>query len=77
MPGHDGFRRFSPTIVPMVSAAMPTAAGLTVPAAAPSAVSLSISSPGSLPASDRPNNSPSWLAKMMTAMPVVKPTVTG
>ena len=33
--------------------------------------------PGSLPASVRPSRSLIWLAKMMTAMPAVKPTVTG
>ncbi len=45
--------------------------------AAPSASSLGTSSPGSLPVSVNPNRSLIWLAKMMTAMPAVKPTVTG
>jgi hypothetical protein len=77
MPGQEGRSRLSPRMTPIVRAATPTAAGLTVPAASPSATSFSISSPGSLPGSARPNNSLSWLAKMMTAMPDVKPTVTG
>ena len=38
--------------------------------------SLCISSPGSL-CSVRPNNSRSWLAKTITAIPAVNPTVTG
>ncbi|MCB1987416.1 MAG: arsenite efflux transporter metallochaperone ArsD [Burkholderiaceae bacterium] len=52
-------------------------AGLAVPAAAPSASSLAISGPGSLPASVSPNRSCNWLARMITPMPAVKPTVTG
>ena len=77
MPGHDGRARFSPTMMTTVSSAMRIAEGLNVPQAAASAFSLGMSSPGSLPSSDRPNSSLSWLAKMMTAMPAVKPTVTG
>ena len=77
MPGQDGRQRFSPAMVAMVSKATRIADGLNVPHAAVSALSFGISSPGSLPSSDRPNSSLSWLAKMMTAMPAVKPTVTG
>ena len=51
--------------------------GLIVPQACPRAASLGMIAPGSSPASVRPNRSWIWLAKMMTAMPAVKPTVTG
>ena len=61
----------------MVRNATTIADGLNVPQAAVSALSFGMSSPGSLPSSDRPNSSLSWLAKMMIAMPAVKPTVTG
>ena len=43
----------------------------------PAPPSLGTSGPGSGAASVRPSSSLSWLAKMMTAMPAVKPTVTG
>ena len=46
-------------------------------AAAASACSLCTNSAGSRSASVRPNRSLIWLAAMMTAMPAVKPTVTG
>ena len=42
-----------------------------------SATSLGTIGPGSSPASVRPSSSLSWLARMMTAMPAVNPTVTG
>ena len=42
-----------------------------------SAASLAVSSAGSPPASVSPNSGRNWLAKMMTAIPAVKPTVTG
>ena len=77
MPGQAGRSRLSTTISTTVSAASPTAAGLTVFAAPASAVSLGRNALGSWPASRRPSRSCSWLAKMMTAMPAVKPTVTG
>ena len=43
----------------------------------PSAASLGSSGPGSAPARCRPPRSFIWLAKMVTAMPAVKPTVDG
>jgi hypothetical protein len=61
----------------MLIAAIAMADGFAVCDAPASAVSFGISSPGSLPASVMPNRSLSWLAKMMTAMPAVNPTVTG
>ena len=77
MPGQCGrsFRR--PRITPMVRRARATAATFTVPAAPASTSSLAANSPGSLPCRVRPNRSLIWLAKMMTAIPVVNPTVTG
>ena len=42
-----------------------------------SASSFGISSPGSFAVSVIPSRSLSWLAKMMTAIPAVNPTVTG
>jgi hypothetical protein len=77
MPGHDGRQRLSAAIAPIVTSEIATAARLTVPAALPSATSLGSRSPGSWPARLRPNSSLSWLARMMTAIPAVKPTVTG
>ena len=52
------------------------AAGVRLSRASQSAGIFSSSSPGSF-ASVRPNSSLTWLAKMMTAIPAVKPTVTG
>ena len=45
--------------------------------ASPSASAWAMSSPGSLPVQRQAEQILSWLAKMMTAMPAVKPTVTG
>ena len=61
----------------MDSADIATVAGLMVGSAAPSASSFGTSGPGSFPARRRPNRSVIWLAKMIMAMPEVKPTVTG
>ena len=57
---------------------MPTAsaAGLSVGSAWPSAASFGNSGPGSAADSFKPPRSLSWLAKIVTAMPQVKPTVT-
>ena len=77
MPGQLGRKRFSPATTRMVRRATPAAAGVKVPATAASASSLGTRSPGSGPDSVSPNRSRSWLAAMMTAMPAVKPTVTG
>ena len=59
-----------------MSAATPTAAGLSVGSASASAASFGRSGPGSLSRA-RPSNPLSWLARMMTATPAVNPTVTG
>ncbi len=61
----------------MLTAATATAERLAVCNARASTCSFGTNSPGSLPASVMPNRSLSWLAKMMTAMPAVNPTVTG
>ena len=76
MPGHVGrsFRKVA--MIAMVTIDIATAAPLAVPAARASASSLGISAPGSWPDSVMPNRSRIWLAKMMTAMPAVKPMVT-
>ncbi len=75
--GHVGFHRRTSAMMAMVATETLTAPGLMVPLACASASSLGISSPGSLPDSVMPSRSRIWLAKMMTAMPAVKPTVTG
>ena len=56
---------------------MPAAAGEKAGMAARIAGIFSTSGPGSGPVNVRPSSSPIWLAKMMTAMPDVKPMVTG
>ncbi len=75
-PGHFGRMRLSPRMIASARAERPTAAGFTVPSAAQMACSFGSSAAGSL-AMSRPRSSRSWLAKMMTPMPAVKPTVTG
>ncbi len=75
--GSRGERRFSPSIMAMVPTATPRAAGVIVSRAAQSAATFSTSAEGSGPASVRPSSSFIWLAAMMTAIPAVKPTVTG
>ena len=76
-PGQCGRRCFRPTMMAMVANASPMVAGSAVGTAAQRAGSLSSSGPGSAPARVSPNSSRIWLAKMMMAMPAVKPTVTG
>ena len=76
-PGQCGLTLLRTTITPMVSSASAVAAALIVSAACESASILATNGPGSLPSSRRPSRSFTWLAKMMTAMPEVKPTVTG
>ena len=72
--GRSFFSATSAAIEPSESA---TVAGRSVGSAAHSAGSLSRSGPGSLPGRVRPSRGTSWLAKMIAAMPAVKPTVTG
>ncbi len=76
MPGHCGRQRRNPTTSAIVSAAIVAAAGRAVSIDAQSAPSLGKSGAGSF-ATSSPSSSLIWLAKMITAMPLVKPTVTG
>ena len=76
IPGQCGRHRRSARITATVPSASAGAAGVTVPRADHSAASFGISSPGSW-SRLRPSISRIWLARMMTAMPAVKPTVTG
>jgi hypothetical protein len=64
-------------MMPTASTATVMAAALKVGSAGHSAWTLGTIGPGSGPCSVRPRSSLSWLAKMMIAMPDVKPTVTG
>ena len=77
MPGQCGLSFLAPTIRPMVSSDSATAAGLIVSSDRASVSILAMKAAGSLPSSLSPSRSFTWLAKMMTAMPAVKPTVTG
>ena len=61
----------------MLAAATAIAGALAVCRPRASASSFGTNSPGSFPASVMPSRSLSWLARMMTAMPEVNPTVTG
>jgi hypothetical protein len=63
-------------MMPTERTAVATAAGLSVASASASAASFGTSGPGSL-ARARPSSSLTWLAKMITAIPAVNPTVTG
>ncbi len=76
-PGQCGRSLRSTRMIPIVPAATPTAAVLTLGRAPASAVSLATIGPGSGPASVSPSRSLSWLARMITAIPEVNPTVTG
>ena len=77
MPGQWGRHRRTAAITAMLKADSAMAAKLAVGNAAPSTSSFGSSSPGSLPASVRPSRSWIWLARMVTAIPAVNPTVTG
>lgn len=77
MPGQCGRARRSPKITAMDKSATPTAAGVMLPRAAHSACSFNKISPGSAPGRASPNRSLIWLAKMISPIPAVKPTVTG
>ena len=76
-PGQCGRTRFRPWIRTMVPSAIATAAGVTDPRAAQSASIFGQSAAGSPPGRLIPKRSLIWLAKMMTAMAAVNPTVTG
>ena len=76
MPGHAGRKRRTAKITATASADRAAVRGWMAPREAHRTDSLGNSSAGSL-AMSRPSNSLSWLAKMMTAMPAVNPTVTG
>ena len=75
--GQCGRYRRTARITARVRTATATVGASSVPAAAASAVSFGISGPGSAPGSVSPKNSRSWVEAMITAMPAVKPTVTG
>lgn len=74
--GQCGRQRRSAAMRPIVTAESAAAGMLKLGSASPRAASFGMSGPGSL-ASVRPSRSLSWLARMMTAMPAVNPTVTG
>lgn len=76
IPGQPGRTRRSQKISAAEPAPMASASGLRLGAACHSAASLGSSGPGSAPARCRPRKSRIWLAKMVIAMPQVKPTVT-
>ncbi len=76
-PGHAGRYFRSSRMIAIVAAATATAIGLIVSIAPASACSFGTNALGSRSASVRPSRSLIWLAAMMTAMPAVKPTVTG
>ena len=75
-PGHFGRYRRSPTMMPMARTDKASVAGLIVLMLSPMAHSFGSNAAGSL-AMLRPSSSFTWLAKMMTAIPAVNPTVTG
>jgi hypothetical protein len=77
IPGQVGRNVRKTRMVATVRAATAAADGLSVGRASISTGTLSTSAPGSLTASLKPSNSLIWLAKMITAMPAVNPTVTG
>lgn len=77
MPGQCGRNDRRPTITRIVPSARANVVGSSVGKAFQSAGNLSRSGPGSGPDKVRPRRSEIWLEKMMTAMPAVKPTVTG
>jgi len=77
MPGHVGRMRRMATISTTVASEAARARVLKVGNACASVDSLCHSAPLSPPGRSRPSRSRTWLTKMMMAMPVVKPTVTG
>ena len=77
MRGQRGRHRFRPTRPSRQAADSAQVAGSALGSAAQSAGSFSSSGPGSGPGRARPSSGLSWLAKMITPMPAVKPTVTG
>ena len=74
--GQRGCHRRSATMARIVPAATAAALGETVPRTPHSANSFCSNGPGSC-GKFRPKSGFIWLAKMITAMPPVKPTVTG
>ena len=75
-PGHVGLKRRSSTMTAMEAAATAKAAGFKVGAACHKASSFGRKAAGSRPARANPRRSRNWLARIMTAMPAVKPTIT-
>ncbi len=76
-PGQVGRNFRNRAMMAMLAAETAMAETLAVGSPPASAMSFGINAPGSLPVSVMPKRSLSWLAKMITAMPAVKPTVTG
>jgi hypothetical protein len=74
--GPRGKKRFISTMTVSAPAATATAAGFTVARTVQSADSFSRKSAGIAPMFS-PSRSRIWLEKMMTAMPAVKPVMTG
>ena len=77
MPGQDGRQRRKPAMMAMLTIATATARRIDGVQAPGERDEFRDEFAGLLPASVIPPRSRSWLAKMITAMPAVKPTVTG
>ena len=77
MPGQWGRSFLRPMMIATVPSERATAAGEMVGSACHRTGIFANSGPGSGALSVRPRRSLIWLAKMITAMPAVKPTVTG
>ena len=75
-PGARGAKRRRPKISSMLPAAMPVAQTFTEPKPPASALILGTNSAGRS-CRPRPKKSLSWLLKMITAMPAVKPVISG
>jgi hypothetical protein len=75
--GQCGLKRRTVRMAAIASTETARAAAFTVGSAAASAWSFGTIGPGSPLGKVRPSSSLSWLAKMITAIPDVNPTVTG
>ena len=74
--GQRGRKRFTRQIAITVKALTPTVAGLIFPAFSTQQASLPMK-PAGMEARPSPSRSLSWVAKITTAIPEVKPVVTG
>ena len=75
-PGQVGFHLRRPTITARPSTVSATAAGCVVPMYSANAFQRGTNSAGTAPIR-KPSMSFTWLEKMLTAMPAVKPVITG